>query len=110
MKYNQFIINSLENMGSSFLFGTSTKLLFKSPDLYSIRESIKSGIYMTKYSLVNSLNIFILNKLGIDGIFLSISSVFLTSFYFGMRNGVEYARREGINSVISNLIKRILYY
>lgn len=108
MKYNQFIRNSLENMGSSFLFGVGTKLLLKNPDLYGLRECVQSGIQMCNYTMVHSINVFLLSKLGVDGLLLSLSSVFLTSFYLGMRNGVEFARKDGMNSVVSNIIKGLL--
>lgn len=95
-------------MGSSFLFGAGTKLLFKNPDLYGLKECVNSGIQMCNYTMVHSISVFLLSRFGVDGILLTLSSVFLTSFYFGMRNGINYARKDGINSVVSTIIKGIL--
>ncbi|WUR04806.1 uncharacterized protein VNE69_10156 [Vairimorpha necatrix] len=114
MQYNHFIKNSLENIGSSFVFGTCTKLIYKSfshyPDLYIIMECLENGLEMSKYTLLNSINIFILDKMGFGKYLLEMTSVFLTNFMINMRNGVKYAYMKGWNGVFINLIRKIIKY
>lgn len=110
MNYSYFS-STFENIGSSFIFGTSTKLVYKAfsknINLYTIKESFQNGCEMAKYTLIFSCFYKILNFLGLKGWLLNIFSVYLTNFYVGLRNGVKYARSNGLNGVITSIIKSV---
>ncbi|EQB60562.1 hypothetical protein NAPIS_ORF01865 [Vairimorpha apis BRL 01] len=110
MNYN-YILSSFENIGSSLLFGTSTKILYKvlnnNLNLYTLKEALQNGCDMAKYSLIFSSNYKFLHFLGLKGWLLNIFCVYLTSFCVGLRNGVKYARANGLYGILTSIIKNI---
>lgn len=109
MLQNYFIRNSLENVGSSFVFGTLTKLTYKVfqeyPDLYTLNECVLNGIDMSKYTLIHCINSYLLDLVGMRGYLLRMCSVFISGFCVGMRSGTQFAVNNGMMGLFFSVVK-----
>lgn len=117
MMTKQFIKLATENIGSSFLFGTTTKLLtstlknnkLRMPDAYDIRACIKTGGEFAKHALIYSMNIFVLDKIGVPSVICHLSATFLTAFQLALRNGVNYAGKTATINSITAFLKSLIF-
>ncbi|EOB14945.1 hypothetical protein NBO_11g0018 [Nosema bombycis CQ1] len=102
-----------ENIGNLFLFGFGSKFLSKiikkKYSLYDLRSCIRTGGEFAKHSLIYSLNLLTLSKLGITPFLLPISSTFLTGFLLGLKNGMNYASRSAIINSSSFIMKALVF-
>lgn len=111
-----FLKLASENIASSFLFGSTTKLLSSSikgyklrmPDAYDIRACIKTGGEFAKHAIFYSLNILVLDKVGLPSVLLHLSATFLTAFQLALRNGVNYAGKTATINSITTFLKSLI--
>ncbi|KAF9760841.1 hypothetical protein NGRA_2993 [Nosema granulosis] len=118
MLTKQFFKLATENIGNSFIFGTTTKFLshaikkdysLRIPDDYDLRSCLRTGSTFAKHALVYSLNVCVLEKIGLPSMMLHLSATFLTAFQLALRNGVSYASRTATISSITSFLKSIVF-
>ena len=106
MKFQDFFENVFYDAKKSFIYGTTASciqnFITKNENenfLYKQMRGIKDGIEYTQFNIVNSSLNYIMKSYDVKSYIRKPSSLFLSSYLIGLRNGKGFAVKNGIISL-----------
>lgn len=115
MFVTDFYTNVLAEAKTSFIFGTlsaSVEKIFNKDEnenvIYNQYRAIKEGIYFTQYNILYTATKYLLKFYDLNDTAVNYMSLFFTAFMIGLRNGREFAIKNGIISMCFHLYQKLI--